>query len=79
MLSCTDLCPLFICISCLCMHNDLLQVTCNKEFEFEFTHCYYALHSSMRIQHKALLDDRASRACDFQPSGVLFRWSVIST
>ena len=36
MLSCTDLCPLFICISCMCMHNDLLQVTCNKEFEFEF-------------------------------------------
>ena len=36
MLSYTDLCPLFICISCLCMHNDLLQVTCNKEFEFEF-------------------------------------------
>ena len=36
MLYCTDECPLFICISCMCMHNDLLQVTCNKEFEFEF-------------------------------------------
>ena len=56
MLTCTDVCPLFICISCLCntMHNDLLQVTCNKEFEFEFEFVLDGLKSIALSNHTSI-------------------------